>query len=276
MKKNTLKLFQILVITAGLLSCTGSNLYKDLASKNTDEALFEDAQTLIDNGQYTAAIAKILSTSAGFQAQTRTKESLAGAYAARCGMEFIPFVRNIANNTADSFFKVALNGFVGVDTSNFADCVVAKNLITGLGDSLQRTSSQNLFLVVLATAMMGNRLRANADKLPTATGDGTVDAAFNCGPTQMPIADAAHVVESFALILENLTALGTVAGGLKDDLTLLKDQCGAACTTITYAGATPVESDGAIIAARGLINMQGVGLGSCNDPNPLNCACLFP
>lgn len=274
MKNRFTRFFQILIIATGLLSCTGTNLYKDLASKNSDEALFEDAQTLIDSGNYTGAIEKILSTSSGFQSLPRTKESLSGAYAARCGMEFIPFVRNIANNSADSFYKLALNGFVGVDTSKYSDCVAAKNIITGISIS-ERTQSQRLFLVVLATAMIGNRLRANADKLPTATGDGTVDAAFNCGPTQMPIADAAHVIESFALVLENVAALGTVAAGLSSDLANLAAAC-PSCTTVTYAGVSPAESDTAIQISRGLLNTQAFGLGSCNDPNPAVCYLTCP
>ncbi len=274
MKRTFSKLALYMMITAGVLSCTGANLYKDLASnKNSDEALYEDAKKMLDSGDYTGAIDNILETTADFRAQTRVKESLAGAYAARCGMVFLTFISNLTSSSGDSFFKMALNGFVGIDTSNHADCETAKDIITGIGTSLQRTSSQNLFLAVLGMAIIGNRLRANADKLPTVLGDGTVDAAYNCGPTQMPIADAASVIEGFALIMENITALGTVAAGVAADLSAIAAACGGDCTTITYAGASPAESDDAIIASRTLINTQSIGLGSCAvDP----CVCLDP
>lgn len=261
-----------MILAAGL-SCTGANLYQDMASnKTSDEALYEDAQKKLDSGNYTGAIDSILQTSASFRSQVRVTESLAGAYAARCGMVFLTFVSNLSGGS-DSFFKMAMNGFVGIDTSNYTDCVTARDLIKNLGTALQRTSSQNLFLAILGMALIGNRLRANADTVPTALGDGTVDASFDCGPTHMPIADAAAVIEGFALIMENITALGTVASGVAADLSAIAATCGGDCTTITYAGASPAESDDAIIASRTLINMQSIGLGSCAvDP----CVCVAP
>ncbi|MBK9323935.1 MAG: hypothetical protein IPM97_13500 [Bdellovibrionaceae bacterium] len=274
MKRIFSRLAFYMMMTAGVLSCTGANLYKDLASnKSSDEALYEDAMKLLDGGDYSGAIDAILETTADFRAQTRVKEGLAGAYAARCGMVFLTFISSLTGSGGESFYKMALNGFVGIDTSNFADCVTARDIVKGIGTSLQRTSSQNLFLAVLGMAIIGNRLRANADKLPTAVGDGVVDAAYNCGPTQMPIADAASVIEGFALIMENITALGTIASGVATDLQGIADTCGGDCTTITYAGASPAESDDAIIASRTLLNMQSIGLGSCSvDP----CVCLDP
>jgi len=276
MKRIISRIALYLMIMTGILSCTGANLYKDLASnKTSDEALYEDAQKALDSGNYTLAITDILATSAAFQAQSSVKDSLAGAYAARCGMVFITFVMNLSGS-ADSFFQTAMNGFVGVDTSNYADCVSAKNIMEGIGTYAQRTSSENLFLAVLGMAMIGNRVRANADILPTSLGDGTVDAGFTCGPSKFPIADAAAVIEACSLVLENVAALATVASGSASSLQAISTACGATCTTITYAGASPAETDAAIIASRGLMNMQGIGLGACAGANPAACVCMSP
>jgi hypothetical protein len=272
-----LKSLLISVTLVGNLSCTGENPFKDLASnRNSDQALFEDAQKLLDSRNYTAAIEKILATTPAFQAQSRVKDSLAGAYAARCGMEFLTFVTNLTGGSSQSFYKLAMNGFVQVDTSNFADCVQARDIVKSVGNVGQRSASENLFLAILGMAMLGNRVRANADKLPTTLGDGNVDAGFNCGPTKFPIASAAATIEAFALILENLAGVAAIAGGTANQLSNLAASCGASCTTITYAGATPAESDAAIIAARALMNMRDIGLGACTDPNPINCGCASP
>jgi hypothetical protein len=274
--KNVLKILLSLVLF-GNLSCMGANPFKDMASnKNSDEALYEDAQKLLDSGDYTGAIAKITATTTSFQALSRVKDSLAGAYAARCGMEFLTFVSNLTGGSAQSFFKVAMNGFVNVDTSNFADCVQARNIIQSIGNVGVRSASENLFLAILGMAMLGNRIRANADIAPTALGDGNIDAGFNCGPTKMPIASAAAVIEAFALILENIAGVAAIAGGTATQLTAIANACGAGCTTITYAGATPAETDAAIILARGLINMSSIGIGACGNANPAACACGFP
>lgn len=277
MKKVLAKFLAFTLILSGNLSCTGVNPLRELASnKQSDDALFEDAQKLLDNRDYTGAIQKILATTTTFQAQAHVKDSLAGAYAARCGMEFLTFVNNLTGGSSSSFFKIAMNGFVQVDTTNFADCVKARDIVKSVGNVSVRSPSENLFLAILGMAMLGNRLRANADVLPTSLGDGNVDAGFNCGPTKMPIASAAAIIESFALILENLAGVAAVAGGVATQLASVAAACGSGCATITYSGASPAETDAAIILARGLLNMQSIGLGSCTDPNPANCICTAP
>lgn len=278
MRRNLLRIVQIFIVTAGVLSCTGANLYKDMASnKTSDEALYEDAQKLIDSGDYTAAISKILTTTATFQGETRVKESLAGAYAARCGLEFLTFVSNLSNGGASSFFQIAMNGFVGVSTSNYADCDTAEGIIEGMGSAAARSTSQNFFLLFLEMAKIGNRVRSVADVLPTAVGDGTVDAGFNCR-TSVPIADAQEIIESFSKLLENMTAL-TAAGATVSgtgSISSIAGLCGAACTTIDYSGGGGGgvdELDAAIIVSRALINSQSFGVGSCNNADPTTCVC---
>lgn len=281
MKKSLTKFSLYLAIFAGALSCTGANLYKDMASnKTSDEALFEDAQKLVDAGDYTGAINKLLATTEGFQAQARVKESLAGAYAARCGMEFLTFVTNLGGDGGGSFFKLAMNGFVGVSTEAYADCKTAESLIEGIDSIGNRTSSQNIFLMFLEMAKIGNRLRAVGDVDP-ATGDGTVDAGFDCMDS-VPIADAQEVIESFAKFLSLFADFGNdLAGGSGEAINELLDEYPElASTTFDYSdgagpGSTddPDEFDRLIIVSRALINSQAFGIGSCNDEDPTQCLC---
>jgi hypothetical protein len=275
MKKNILTIFQILIITAGVLSCTGSNLYKDLASnKSSDEALYEDAQKLIDSGDYTSAIAKILATTTDFQAEARVKESLGGAYAARCGMEFIPFVTNLTGGASSSFFSLAMNGFVGVDTANYADCASAETIVESIGAIGARTQSENLFLLVLEMAKIGNKVRGVADVLPTAVGDGTVDAAFNC-KTSVPIGDAQVIIESFYKFITLFGVVGSTLSGVSGMQTFINTY-GATLPALDYTGgggAGVDELDPPILLARAMINSSSFGVGSCVDPDPTQCVC---
>jgi hypothetical protein len=269
-----LRIIQITIVTAGVLSCTGSNLYKDLASnKTSDEALYEDATKLIDDGDYTAAITKLLATSSSFQTSAKLKESLAGAYAARCGMEFIPYVTNLSGGSSSSLYTMAMNGFVGEDTSNYADCQAAETLIESIGAIGVRTQSQNLFLMVLELAKMGNRIRASADILPTAVGDGTVDAGFSCR-TSVTIADAKEIMESFYKFVAQFAVVGSVlGGGLDSSIGTISGSLPA----LDYTGGTDPaaadEADPAIIFSRALINTSDFGVGACSNANPLLCAC---
>lgn len=274
MKKNIFTIVQVLIAMAGALSCTGSNLYKDLASnKTSDNALYEDAQKLIDSADYTGAIAKILATTPTFQAETRVKESLAGAYAARCGMVFLTFVGNLTNGGTNSLFKIAMNGFVGVSTANYADCKTAEGIIEGMGNALSRTASQNFFMLFLELGKMGNRIRSVADISPTATGDGVVDGGFNCR-SSVPIADAKEIVDSFSKLIENLTALTAQGASVSGagSISGIAATCGASCLNLVYS--TPVaETDLPIVLSRALLNSQTIGVGTCNNANPITCIC---
>lgn len=277
MKKNIFKIIQIFVVMAGMTSCTGSNLYQDMASnKTSDEALFEDAQTLIDDGDYTGAINKLLSTTTTFQTEARFKESLAGAYAARCGMEFISFVSNLTGTSTSSLYSLAMNGFVGVDTSNYADCETAETVVESIGSISNRTQSQNLFLMVLAMARLGNRVRSVADVSPTATGDGTVDGSFDCR-TSVPIADAQDIIESFVDFLTLFGQVGATLGGSSSTTAIDSFIADYGIPTLDYSGGSDPsaadELDPAIIVSRALINSQDFGVGSCNNADPTTCLC---
>ncbi|MBC7371646.1 MAG: hypothetical protein H7326_08780 [Bdellovibrionaceae bacterium] len=281
MKSTVPKIALYVMIVAGCMSCTGANLYKDLAAnKTSDEALYEDAKKLLDAGNYTGAIAKIQSTSAAFQSQARVKESLGGAYAARCGMEFLPFVTRLTGNAVGSFFSLAANGFVGVTTANYADCVTAENIVEGIGTISARTQSQNIFLMILEMAKIGNMLRKDGDVLPTPLGDGTTDAGFNCR-SSVPIADAKAVMESFFKFLTLFTQVGATLSG--SNVTVINNfvasPAGAAILTqpFDYSGGSdptgPDEFDPVIIISRSMINSQTFGIGSCNNPDPTQCIC---
>jgi len=275
MKRNLFRILQLLIITSGVLSCTGANLYKDMASnKESDAALFEDAQKLIDSGDYTGAINKILATTTTFQAETRVKESLAGAYAARCGMEFLPFVQNLTGGSSSGLFSLAMNGFVGVDTANYADCQTAETIIEGIGAIGVRTQSQNLFLMILELAKMGNRIRAVADIAPSATGDGTVDATYNCR-TSVPIAEVQEIMASFYKFIAQFGAVGATLSGVGGIQTFISTY-GGSLPALDYSGgggAGADELDTPIIVGRALLNAQSFGIGSCNNADPTTCLC---
>lgn len=275
MKRNFFKILQILVITSSVLSCTGSNIYKDLASnKESDAALFEDAQKLIDAGDYTGAITKLQATTTTFQAEARTKESLAGAYAARCGVEFLPFVQNLTSGSSDGLFKLAMNSFVGVSTANYADCKSAETIVESIGSIDNRTQSQNLFLLILELAKMGNRVRSVADVSPSSTGDGTVDGTFNC-KTSVPIADVQEIMESLYKFIAQFTKVGATLGGVSSISDFVAN-FGGSLPALDYSGGSGAgadESDAAIISGRFLLNIQTLGVGTCASTDPLVCFC---
>lgn len=209
-----------LVIFAGLQTSCGGNFFKDLSTKDTDAAKYEDALKAIDLGDYAAAVASIESMSATAKAQTKTIQTWAGAYAGKCGQNFIALISGLSNSSGAPFlFFMQAFTAVAVDP---ASCYLAQQKMELLGNSSQRTSDQNLFMFVLGISKLGTYLKASADLLPATGvgGDGVADATFSAcanqpapGTPMMTDEQINQVVTGLGLIFDNLSAVGSSISG---------------------------------------------------------------
>lgn len=213
MTRLSLKTLSLFLLAATLLSCGGSNYFEETSKKDSDEALYEEALKLIDRSKYTEAISKIEETSVGFRTQRKVVRSLAGAYAGRCGLNFLTFVEGIGGGgTPFSLFK---NGFTS-STVVPTDCQHAQDIIEDafgetaalriarLGSS--EGNSVNMFMAVLGMSKIGSTLRSRAD----ADQDGAVDAGFDsCDPTKLNDDATKQVGTGFALMIDNFTVIAS-------------------------------------------------------------------
>ena len=134
--------FLIFFITAFVIfGCTG-NLLRDLADKNSDDALLFDAKTAVNAQDYDTAIDILtnqLSSSAKLKVEAR--ETLSGAYAGKCGLNFLDFVQGLADATSGSAFVLASSPFVGKAVDS-AYCLLSLQTLDLIGPTASRTIDQ--------------------------------------------------------------------------------------------------------------------------------------
>lgn len=192
------------------MSC-GGNFFKDVSSKTSDAAKYEDALKAIDNGDYTSAIALIEGTSTPFLAQTNVIQTLAGAYAGQCGLDFIGMITGLGSSSGAPFLFF-MQAFQTISVIP-ASCATAQTKMELLGNSTQRTGDQNLFMFFLGIAKVGTYLKARAD----ANSDGTSDHAHiscaNQGGPYFADADMNQIITGLGLIFDNITAVSASIGG---------------------------------------------------------------
>ncbi len=242
-----------------LLSSCNGNLYSELASSDPDDVYLIQAKAAINALDYPKAIQILtMQVSLGSQAKPVFKETLASAYAGKCGLNFAAFVTGLANATTGTAFKLIMTPFVGIVVDP-ASCLLALNIMQSIGVTAARTANQNAFVAVAGMSLMGSQVRSSADQAPT-NGDGNIDVTL-CNISD---ADVNNVVLGFGFMSLNFSFLSTQQVGNSSHTAIdnIINQCtavaGANCSITDPAAITPAIRD----TMRDLINTQEYGLGS--------------
>lgn len=252
----------ILFFSFVLLSCSGNSL-SSFANKETDEAYFEDAQKLLNDGKYTLALEALAKLSAAYNERTDVRETLAGAYAGQCGMEFLSLVASITNSSGTplSFF---MRLFQRTESARPLSCNSAQTTMELFGNSTARTSDQNLFMFFLGISKIGLLLRSAADSNPN---DGSMDSTFSscANRSNLNDADVDVLITGFGLVFDNLAAVGASIAGSGAISALSTFQ--TTCQTITGIANCAITSSSQINATtrtffRELIMTSDFGIGS--------------
>ena len=236
------KLIFGLFIATGLLSIAGcgGNFFQLTAKKDTSEALYQDARDSLNDLDYDTAISKIIeirSKDSSFYIRCEKvdgikvcpREDLAGAYASKCGLNFVTFVSSLTTSSGSPFlFFMQKFKSVVVSPSN---CYEAQKVIETFGATAgARSTEQNLFMAVLGMAKMGTYLRDAAD----VDQDGSADAAYSsCSSSSISTDYLRQVMSGMGLVIDNLAAVSAVLSGNSSaltDLEAIKSVCGAACS----------------------------------------------
>lgn len=212
MKKNRMVIIVLLSLTI-TTSCGQPNILTDYSVTNSDEALYLNAKTKIDNSDWDGAIT-ILTTdlSATYQARSDVKESLMYAYGGKCGISFLSLVNSLKNVSSAKMFEFALSIFAGT-TVDLTACDNAYTTLVSLGTAATRTNGQNLFAAILGLTKMAATLHAKFDTELSGVGNGLVDAGWDSceissAVNRLSDDEVNRIVSGVGLIFENLTALG--------------------------------------------------------------------
>ncbi|MGE5086307.1 MAG: hypothetical protein ACM3MG_08425 [Bacillota bacterium] len=297
------KLLFSLILSLGLTtSCDKSNVLTEYSQTNSDEALYIDAKNKMDNLQWQAAIDIIeQSMSSGYRARRDVQNSLAGAYAGKCGVTFFDLISGLKNSPSPQIFPYFMGIFAGV-TLDTPSCDTAIQIMQGIGTVAQRTSDEDLYLALLGLTRIGTTLSAKFDQSPS---NGTIDsnstvcnnnasgaetdgwaAQFKASPFNFPSAPAAmthyvtdtevkKIIVGLGLIFENAAALTTALGGgsnsALDGINSAKTACASAIGAITNNAVTTCEfiseasvPSSLVYAFRLMLRSDDFGFGGCS------------
>jgi len=253
----------------------GCNAFTDFPSANTDQAIIDTATNEIDQSQWTAAITTLNTLSPATLASRSVQVLMATAFAGRGGLNLLSLSQTLQNSSGLPLFLVLMKAFPGATNANIADEETAEGIMQGISlQAVNRTTDENVFMVFLEMAKLGDILSARADT----NADGAVDATFDqCLGTS--IADVNQVASALGNIIASIQASGlTVGASLTNTLTAQCASFGGACA-ILQASAVVKDSPQQILTQT-LIgeSLLGIGLaaplkaGVCEiPPGGTNC-----
>ena len=240
MSQNLHSVSKIFFVIAAVVSIgCGGNFFQLTAKKDTSEALYQDARDSLNDQDYDAAILKLVeiqTKDTSFYLRCEKvdgikicpREDLAGAYASKCGLNFVTFVSSLTSSTGTPFlFFMQKFKDVAVSPTN---CYEAQKVIETFGaTSGARSTEQNLFMAVLGMAKMGTYLRDAAD----VNQDGNADATYSsCNSSSISTDYLRQVISGMGLVIDNLAAVSAVLSGNSEaltDLEQIKATCGSSC-----------------------------------------------
>jgi hypothetical protein len=253
-----------------------SNVLQSASNKTTDAALYEDAQKAMDSSNWDEALAKFGSLSSSYRQKTEVIEAWAGAYAGKCGLDFISYFTSLtsASLSSTTIFKYLMNAWTQ-KVINPQYCTLAQSKMEEISTNpANRSIDENVFMAILGMVKIGTYLRYYTDKDgANGGGDGSLDAAVNvCTNNASNLADTNldEIITGMGLITTNLTALTSVigAGDITNAFDAINTACAASpgsCSKTSTSSINNTDRD----LYRDLLNTSqtnptvGAGIGAC-------------
>jgi hypothetical protein len=203
-----------------------------MSSKTTHDAIVEDVRKLTDNLDFDDAVA-LIAANPNLSTSSEEKLLFASAYAGKCGLTFAGIFDSLSS-ASGSPMEFAKDAFTHIAVSP-DDCYTAQQWIAKIGTVANRTTDQNMAMFLIGLGKVGTYLRNRAD----ANMDGVLDAGYDsCSSAKLPGTDVKQVISGFALMIENINALGSsLSGGMAGAISSMT----AACTALGLASCTNTD-----------------------------------
>jgi hypothetical protein len=251
----------LLVLLPWVLGASGCpNAFSELADKDSDAAIFYQAQMEIDIPDFNRALTTLaLATPRGL-ATRQGRLVTASAYAGRCGLALVDLASKVANSGSNSLYTTLLAAFKTVSNTSTApdDCYSAEQNIVAI-PAASAQKDDYIFLAFTSLAKIGTSLAKVADT----DDDGVVDPSFNACTT-MTDADVRQIGTGLTLTMLGLTNSGFAMNGgsaFTDVCTRLAAAAGSAsiCTKTTASDFSASE----LLALRAMMKSSEIGFGTC-------------
>jgi hypothetical protein len=235
--KLALRIFGTVVLCSAV-SVGCSNVFSSFANTTRDEALYQQVKIDLNDENYEDAVANCVAMSVPFSLETNSLYLCATAYAGRCGLRATDTLNTIAQATTvpPGLLEVLGTNITSSTVTGVADCNTAIEKIRTIGAAADRTTDQNVFMLLLGLHTMGAVVNQYADKYSSDADDGTIPGAFDaCDTTHL----TAPIMDIFGLAYWEMyqsSAELTTPGTFYEDLNLALT---AVCTAVgVVPGAT--------------------------------------
>ena len=219
--KSILPIFLFLSFLFYSMSMGCGNIFEDMADDSTKEAQLEEAQMVLDKGDYTTAVNMLLSlcglsaadpTSGTPTCDNATISLLASAYMGRAGLDLIKIIDTAAQDTTigqqgifTEFSSLLING-------NEQDMENAVKLLKNIQG---KTPEQNLQMAVAATADTVLIVRDAVGGFNSSGLPNSVPSSFNTTTTNT-------VTDNISLISTGISGSGIANADLTSDISTLQ------------------------------------------------------
>ncbi len=255
--------FKILTLSCILIfSGSCENIYEEIGSNDTQEAILYQARMYLADGQWALAIAEFERLPATLLSTEEVAVEYASAFSGRCGLDFLTLANALQNIGTTRLLDLLMDTFPSSAVANFNDCKEAEDILKTVDDGagVLATERGKYLMAFNSLAKIGVLLNYYADTDENLAVDAGWDPCDGNGATDLPAADVNEIGTGLTLFLANIDGLAGVSNVLAD----LETACaalGAAnfCSIVDVAGFNATHRQG----IRGVIRetSDGFGLG---------------
>ena len=257
----------LVILSCALVNGGGCNFFTDVSVKNSDDAIIDDINNLVDKRLWYDAAQKLTLISAAGKQRRDVKLLSAGVYAGKGGLDIIALINALNANASSgtkTLFQELMTAFPGATAINYNDELTAQSYIFSISNNATlRTIDENIFMIFLEFAKLGTMISELADT----NHDTILDPAFdNCSHAMVPDANASEIIVGVAEIVQSLGAAGSSIAGTS--LTAVTSVCNdpnvtalGVCNTVDPSTLPAAAQTQAYAFARTLLGEIPSGIG---------------
>lgn len=263
----------LLLLISFQLSCT-SNVLREFANKDEDDAILYDVYQHQAKQEYSEALTDFNSLSSTTQAKRENQFLLATIYLGICGLDFLSLTSEFDNIGTTNFLQFLMETFNGATATQLANCKSAETTIINIDlDAENRTVDENVLMVYTSFAKIGSSLTFYADTDDNNTVDGSFAA---CTTGSLADLEAGHIATGLRNFIDSMGEVASEIGVGDGSLTDLNAVCSALpastnfCTVTDPSALTADQQRGIRTVIR---ESADIGIAECTGDVS---ACLCP
>lgn len=203
------RLFIFIIFFIATLTSCGPNLFEEFSqTKDSTDAILEEAQLQIDESKYDDALVTLNKLSSRMRNEKEVILLYTSVYAGKCGISFFQVADALQNAGSGSFLVLATSAVNNLTSTNVAFCDLAKAELEKIDPAVALADSRiSLNSFILGFVRLGLVADTLPNNMPNAAPAFT-DPADMCDPATISDANVKKLVTSLTMVLQNISAFG--------------------------------------------------------------------